>query len=106
MEQPQITYAGTLPTSNGAKSAAKTKPKRNLPSLPTAPGASQMGDVSYECKVDSSASNWESVPLYSLFSLSPDGSYPLIKVSRSKAADLRSGKSIAVGNGRCYRVLV
>lgn len=105
MTEVQPTINGTVPGFSAGKSATKTKLRRSLPSLPSAPGASQMLDVNYQCKVDSSPSSWETVPLYSLFSQSADGSYPLVKVSRSKAADLRTGKSMPVGSGRCYRVV-
>ncbi|MEC4887695.1 MAG: hypothetical protein SAL70_41250 [Scytonema sp. PMC 1070.18] len=81
------------------------KPKRNLPALPSVAGASDMSDVVYGCKVDASPVSWESLPLYSPFSLSADGSYPLVKVSKSKACDLRTGKSILAGSGRCYKVV-
>lgn len=105
MEQVQTAINGTVPAVVAGKSATKTKLRRSLPSLPSTPGASQMGDIAYNCKVDSSPTSWESVPLYCLFSQSADGSYPLVKVSRSKAADLRTGKSLPVGSGRCYRVV-
>ena len=105
MNQVDAPLNGGVPAVVAGKSATKTKLRRNLPSLPSAPGASQMSDVSYQCKVDSSPTSWESVPLYCLFSQSADGSYPLVKVSRSKAADLRTGKSMPVGSGRCYRVI-
>ncbi|MGI2909371.1 hypothetical protein [Tolypothrix sp. VBCCA 56010] len=105
MEQVQTANNGTVPVFNAGKSANKTRSRRNFPSLPSVPGASDMADVAYTCKVDASPTSWEALPLYSPFSLSADGSYPLIKVSRSKAADLRTGKSIHAGSGRCYRVI-
>lgn len=104
MTEVQTVNNGTVPVFNAGKSASK-KLRRNLPSLPSNPGASEMSDVSYSCKVDASPTVWDALPLYSPFSLSADGSYPMVKVTRSKACELRTGKSILVGSGRCYRVI-
>lgn len=85
---------------------AKTKRTRQaLPSLPSTASATNMVDVNYLCKVDGSPISWDALPLYAMFSLSADGSYPHIKVSRSKACEIRTGKSLPVGSGRCYRVI-
>jgi hypothetical protein len=105
MEVQQATSNGAIPVINAVKSASKTKLRRNLPSLPSAAGANEMSDAVYSCKVDSSPIAWEGLELYSVFSLAADGSYPLVKVTRSKAADLRTGKSRPAGSGRCYRVV-
>jgi len=87
-------------------SKIKTKrPRRALPPLPSVAGASEMVDAVFNCKVDSTPSNWESVPLWSAFSLSPDGSFPKVKVTKSKFSDLRTGKSDPAGSGRCYRII-
>lgn len=94
---------GSVPVVAGGKTAKRMR--RNFPSLPSTAGASEMSDVVFGCKVDASPTAWEALALYSPFSLSADGSYPLVKVSRSKAADLRTGKSMSVGSGRCYRVV-
>lgn len=96
---------GGVPLVATGKTPTVKRIRQNFPSLPSAPGASEMSDVGYDCKVDSSPTNWESVPLYSAFSLSSDGSFPKVKVTRSKYCDLRSGKSQSVGSGRCYRVI-
>lgn len=88
---------------------ATVKPKKTrkaLPSLQGGAGASQMETVTYTSKVEASPTNWENLPLYAVFSLASDGSYPLIKVSKSKYADLRTGNSEWVGSGRCYRVIL
>lgn len=79
--------------------------RRTLPSLPSTASASEMSSATYEVKVDTTPTNWDALPIYSVFSLSADGSYPLIKVHRSKYADLRTGNSHAVGSGRCFRVI-
>lgn len=83
----------------------KKRPKRQPPPLPAASGASDLADIVYNCKVDASAIAWESLPIWSVFSLSADGSYPLVKVSRSLYCDIRTGKSYSAGSGRCYKVI-
>ena len=104
MTEVQTTNNGATTALTAVKSATK-RPKRNLPSLPSTSSASDMTDVAYSCKVDVSPTTWESLPLHGVFSMASDGSYPYVKVSRSKACDLRTGKSIPVGSGRCYRVI-
>jgi hypothetical protein len=89
---------------NGVKPAVKQKRSRNLPSLSLTSNASDMSDSTYTCKVDNSPSSWDALPINAVFSLSADGSYPKVKIHKSKACDLRTGDSIAVGGGRCYRV--
>lgn len=89
---------------NGVKPALKQKRIRNLPSLSLTSNASDMGDVTYTCKVDNSPSSWDALPINAIFSLSADGSYPKLKIHKSKACDLRTSESIPVGGGRCYRV--
>ncbi len=95
-------------TAVGDTSSAKTgrkRARRSLPALPSTASASEMGSVTYEAKVDSTPVNWDALPIHSVFSLCADGSYPLVKVHRSKYCDLRTGNSHAVGSGRCYRVI-
>lgn len=82
----------------------KRKQRKALPSLPSVAGATEMSDVTYSCKVDSTAISWEQLPLYALFSLSPDGSYPQVKISKSRRFEIRSGNSFPCGSGRCFRV--
>lgn len=93
----------TVDISNGKTGHKRLR--RALPSLPSTASASEMSSTTYEVKVDTTPVNWEALPIYSVFSLSPDGSYPLVKVHRSKYADLRTGNSHAVGSGRCFRVV-
>ncbi|MGB3755052.1 MAG: hypothetical protein WBA07_01580 [Rivularia sp. (in: cyanobacteria)] len=105
MEQLQTDNNGNTPaTSNGNKPSKKRT--RSLPTLPSVASASDMTDVTYSCKADSTPTSWDVLPLYGVFSLSPDGSFPMVKISKSKACDLRTAKSIPVGSGRCYRVIL
>ncbi|MDZ8135138.1 MAG: hypothetical protein RM049_07515 [Nostoc sp. DedQUE04] len=101
-------------TSNGNKSAktedkTEAKPKkerarRYLPSLPSAGSAADMNQVEYLGLADRTAVEWDSLKNYEMFSLSPDGSFPLMKVSRSKAVRLADREVMMVGGGRCFRV--
>lgn len=92
-------------TNNGTKSVDKPKRQRKVPpQLPSMASASDMADITFICKVDVSPIAWDALPLNATFSLSPDGSYPKVKVHRTKACDLRTGDSIPAGGGRCYRV--
>lgn len=98
-------------TSNGTKAVPKTedKPKkerqkRHLPSLPSAASAADMNQVEYSGLADRTAVEWVSLKNYEMFSLSPDGSFPMMKVSRSKAVRLADRQVLMVGGGRCFRV--
>lgn len=99
-------------TSNGTKAAPKTedKPKRDratrrpLPSLPSAASAADMNQVEYSALADRTAVEWDSLKNYEMFSLSPDGSFPMMKASRSKAVRLADREVMMVGGGRCFRV--
>lgn len=84
----------------------KRKPRPALPALAAVAGASEMTEVKLTGWVDSSPTNWESLPVYSLFSRSADGSFPLFKKSKSQYVDLRTGKSEWCGSGRCYKVII
>ena len=79
--------------------------RKALPSLPSTTSATEMVDVEYSCKVDTTPITWESLPLYSVFSLSSDGSFPQIKLSKSRRFEIRTGNSHPCGSGRCYRVM-
>ncbi|MEH2467500.1 hypothetical protein [Nostoc sp.] len=102
-------------TSNGNKAAVKTEEKaedspkrerarRYLPSLPSAASAADMNQVEYLGLADRTAVEWDSLKNYEIFSLSPDGSFPMMKVSRSKAVRLADREVMMVGGGRCFRV--
>ena len=79
--------------------------RKALPSLPSTTSATEMVDVEYRCKVDTTPITWESLPLYAVFSLSADGSFPQIKLSKSRRFEIRTGNSHPCGSGRCYRVI-
>jgi hypothetical protein len=98
--------------SNGGKTSPSTgnskgktdKQKRHLPSLPSALSASDMSTVAFSGLVDRTPVEWSSLENYEAFSLAADGSFPMLKVSRSKAVRLADRKVLMVGSGRCFRI--
>lgn len=96
---------GTKATANSTKTKGKDdKPKRHLPSLPSATSAADMTSTNYTGLVDKTPVEWSSLRNYEAFSLSADGSFPMLKVSRSKAVRLSDREVMMVGGGRCYRI--
>jgi hypothetical protein len=106
MEALETSVNGTKATSNTDKKPTKDKDKakRHLPALPSAVSAADMNPVEYSGLADKTAVEWGSLKNYEMFSLSPDGSFPMLKVSRSKAVRLADREVMMVGSGRCYRV--
>ena len=88
----------------GNKPVKDTKQRRHLPSLPSATSATEMTAIAYNGLSDKTPVEWSFLKNYELFSLSPDGSFPMMKVSRSKAVRLSDREVLMVGGGRCYRV--
>lgn len=93
-----------LKESNNDKPQSRRQ-RKALPSLPSVASGTDMTDVEYRCKVDTTPITWEQLPLYSMFSLSPDGSFPQVKISKSRRFEIRTAKSHPCGSGRCYRVM-
>ena len=89
---------------NGNKATKDTRQRRHLPSLPGATSATDMATVTYNGLSDKTPVEWSSLKNYEIFSLSADGSFPLMKVSRCKAVRLSDREVLMVGGGRCYRV--
>lgn len=107
MDTLEVHTNGSKATSNTSKTKAKDgKPTRHLPSLPTASAASDMSSVSYNGLADKTAVEWSALKNYEVFSLSADGSFPMMKVSRSKAVRIGDKEVLLVGGGRCYRITV
>jgi hypothetical protein len=88
----------------GNKATKDNRQRRHLPSLPGATSATEMTIVTYNGLSDKTPVEWGFLKNYEIFSLSPDGSFPLMKVSRSKAVRLSDREVLMVGGGRCYRV--
>lgn len=88
----------------GNKATKDTKVRRHLPSLPSATSATEMTVVAYSGLSDKTPVEWTFLKNYEIFSLSPDGSFAMMKVSRSKAVRLSDREVLMVGGGRCYRV--
>ncbi|WP_375471004.1 hypothetical protein [uncultured Nostoc sp.] len=95
----------TLSNGTAVKAELKRRQRKQPPPLPSAAGANEMNDASYQCKVDNSPIAWDALPIWHAFSLSSDGSYPHVKVSKRQYCDLRTGKAYSAGSGRCYRII-
>jgi hypothetical protein len=107
MQELETAHNGTKTPPNSDKKPKKDdkdKTRRHLPSLPSAISAADMNQVDYSGLADRTAVEWNSLKNYEMFSLSPDGSFPMIKVSRSKAVRLADKEVMMVGSGRCFRV--
>ena len=92
-------------TANGNHNGHKeSKQKRYLPSLPSANSIDEMSKAEYTGLVDKTPIEWRSLKNYEMFSLSPDGLFPMVKVSRSKAVRLSDREVMMVGGGRCHRI--
>ncbi len=92
---------GVSTTSNPIKA---TRKKRYLPSLPSASSAKDMQQVLYTVLVDRTPTEFASLDNYEIFSMSDDGSFPMIRISRIKAARLGDRKVFETGGGRVFRV--
>ena len=105
MDTIQATSNGTQShVTTGNKPTKDSKQRRHLPSLPSATSATEMTPVIYNGLSDKTPVEWNFLKNYEVFSLSPDGSFPMMKVSRSKAVRLSDREVLMVGGGRCYRV--
>lgn len=76
-------------------------------SLQQMSAVSEMIDCSYPAKCDNNSVEWTFLPLFSLFSLAPDGSFPKVKDSTSSFIDLRTGDHMTgIASGRAYRIYI
>jgi hypothetical protein len=82
------------------------KKQRFLQSLPTASAASEMGSTGYQALVDKTPVEFGALDNYEMFSMSPDGSFPMLRVSKSKAIRLADRKVFQTGGGRVYRISI
>ncbi|MCC5621020.1 hypothetical protein [Nostoc sp. CHAB 5715] len=92
--------------SNGANKQPQDKAKkaRKLVGIPTGAVLSSMTNVFYTAHVAKDPVNWDAIENYQPFSPAADGSRLMIKVSKTKAVDLRTRKSSPVGYGQAYPV--
>ena len=99
-------------TSNGNQQSINTtskldkKPKqqRFLPPLPNFSSAAEMHSTSYSVLVDKTPSDFLSLPNYTIFSMTADGSFPMLKISVTRAVTLSDAKTYPTGGGRVYRI--
>ena len=74
-------------------------------SLQAASSLSDMTAVTVNGHCDSAPTEWQLLPTFSTFSLSPDGSFPKIKSSKSAYIDIKTQKNqTGIASGRCYRM--
>ncbi|NET69253.1 MAG: hypothetical protein F6K63_34615 [Moorea sp. SIO1G6] len=74
-------------------------------SLQAASSLSDMTAVTVTGYCDSAPTEWQLLPTFSTFSLSPDGSFPKIKSSKSAFIDIKTQTNhTGFASGRCYRV--
>lgn len=88
-------------TSNGSK---PVKRPRNLPSLNSFGSASTMSKGAYNVLVSDTPLDFSNLKNYEIFSLNPDGSFPMMRISCSKAVSISDREVFPCGSGRCYRV--
>ena len=99
-------------TSNGSlrpidleqKATKKPKKQRFLPPLPNFNSASDMHSATYSALVDKTPCEFLSLENYAIFSMSADGSFPMMKINCAKAVKISDGKPYPTGGGRVYRV--
>lgn len=105
METSEVIKNGSKDGLSVGNTKTKTdKQRRHLPSLPSAMAASDMSTVYLTGLVDKTPVEWSSLENYEAFSLANDGSFPMLKVSRSKAVRFSDRKVLMVGSGRCFRI--
>lgn len=99
------TYANGTNTANNTKTGTKpAKRTRNLPSLNSFGSASNMAKGLYKVLVSDTPIDFSNLKNYEIFSLNPDGSFPMMRISCSKAVSISDREVHPCGSGRCYRV--
>ncbi len=91
-------------TRNGDSVTKAPRKQRYLPGLPSASSAKDMQSALYTVLIDKTPTEFASLDNYEMFSMSDDGSFPMIKVSKSKATRLGDRKVYQTGGGRVFRV--
>ena len=98
---------GKTTRQNNVQSEGKRPARvRSLPSLQSVTSISSMKAAAFIGKVDQNATEWQLLKNFTCFSTADDGSFPMVKVSKSKAVSLTDGKAYPVGSGRCYRIFL
>ncbi|BAZ38670.1 hypothetical protein NIES4101_46100 [Calothrix sp. NIES-4101] len=104
MEQ-STTINGSKATQNKEdKQGKQQKSRKYLPSLPTASAMDGMAIANYKGNVDKTPVEFASLNNYEIFSMSPDGSAPMMRITRSKAVRLFDCRVFPTSGGRVYRI--
>lgn len=99
MAQPETAKDGLSTNSRRGRKRPATKSLQQMTSV------SDMNDCAYTGKCDPNATEWAYLPLFAVFSLTPDGAFPKVKDSQSSYIDLRTkDHPTGLATGRCYRV--
>lgn len=99
MAQTEAAKDGLSTNSRRGRKRPATKSLQQMTSV------SEMNDCAYPGKCDPNATEWTFLPLFTVFSLTPDGAFPKVKDSTSSYVDLRTGHHpTGLASGRCYRV--
>ncbi|BAY86002.1 hypothetical protein NIES267_55080 [Calothrix parasitica NIES-267] len=107
MEVSDTVNNGTKTASKGGdKTTKEVKRQRHYGVLQPSSDADDMAKATYNGLVDNVPREWKSVKNYELFSLTPDGLFPWLKVSRNKAVRLFDGHVEMVSDGRCYKIML
>lgn len=82
----------------------KKRSVRKVNTLPSSGGKTVTGSYSYQV----SEMMWSELPVGAMFSTNPDGSFPLMKWSKSSFRDVRTLEATTnvQGNSKVYRVFI
>ena len=82
----------------------KPRKTRYLPGLPSVSSTQDQQAITYSMTVDKTATEFNALDNYEIFAMTADGSYLMIKVSKSKAVRLNDRKTFMTNGGRVHRV--
>jgi hypothetical protein len=83
----------------------KPRRQRQMRALSQMSSAEEMKDIAHSYKVDNLPTEWKNIPTFSMFSRSPDGSFPCVKSSKSSFIDLRRERQeMDIFAGSVYRL--
>ena len=101
MSEPPVEYKVNA---NGTKPTDKPKRKQRSAGIPQLQALNSMQSIGYRAYIEPQATDWGLLQNYDFFSPSEDGSNLMMKITKSKALDIKSQKPMVVTFGRAYRV--